>query len=81
MPTSGLLGTVVEVDDDELVLDIGNGVHLRYVAAPSRPAVKEPDRANPSRHRTSPTGTTTAGHLVSGRLRPTDPWTASRPTS
>jgi len=32
MTTSGLLGRVVEVAGEEVVLDVGNGVQLRFVA-------------------------------------------------
>ena len=31
MLTSGLLGTLIEVTSDEILLDVGGGVHLRYV--------------------------------------------------
>ncbi|SDT05544.1 preprotein translocase subunit YajC [Jiangella sp. DSM 45060] len=31
MTTAGLLATVVEVDDDEVVLEVAPGVHSRYV--------------------------------------------------
>jgi preprotein translocase subunit YajC len=32
MLTSGLLATLVEIDGDEVVLDVGDGVRLRYVS-------------------------------------------------
>lgn len=32
MLTSGLLATLVEIDGEEVVLDVGDGVRLRYVA-------------------------------------------------
>jgi preprotein translocase subunit YajC len=32
MLTSGLLATLLEVDGDEVVLDVGDGVRLRYVS-------------------------------------------------
>ncbi|TDD68348.1 preprotein translocase subunit YajC [Jiangella aurantiaca] len=31
MTTAGMLATVVEVDDDEVVLEVAPGVHSRYV--------------------------------------------------
>lgn len=31
MLTSGLLATLVEIDGDEVLLDVGDGVRLRYV--------------------------------------------------
>ncbi|PZF84568.1 preprotein translocase subunit YajC [Jiangella anatolica] len=31
MTTAGLLATVVEIDDDEVVLEVAPGVHSRYV--------------------------------------------------
>ena len=33
MTTSGLFGTVVEIDGDKLVLEIAEGVRVRFVAA------------------------------------------------
>jgi preprotein translocase subunit YajC len=46
MLTSGLLGTVVEVANDELVLDVGNGVHLRYVSRAVATILEEPAPGN-----------------------------------
>ena len=46
MLTSGLLGTLVEVADDELVLDVGNGVHLRYVTRAVATVLDEPEPGN-----------------------------------
>jgi preprotein translocase subunit YajC len=48
MLTSGLLATVVEVADGEVVLDVGGGVHLRYVVGAVRSVLDEPAPRNPS---------------------------------
>lgn len=47
MLTSGLLATVVEVADGEVVLDVGGGVHLRYVIGAVRTVLDEPEPATP----------------------------------
>jgi preprotein translocase subunit YajC len=44
--TSGLLARVVAVEDDEIVLDAGEGVMLRYVAAAVRAVLPEPSDGN-----------------------------------
>jgi preprotein translocase subunit YajC len=46
MLTSGLLGTVVEVENGELVLDVGGGVHLRYVSRAVATIVDDPASGN-----------------------------------
>jgi preprotein translocase subunit YajC len=46
MLTSGLLGTLVEVTDDEIVLDVGGGVHLRYVSRAVATILDEPAAGN-----------------------------------
>jgi len=51
MLTSGLLGTLVEVANDEIVLDVGNDVHLRYV---SRAVATVLDDAAPGNSEPSP---------------------------
>ncbi|WP_205629040.1 preprotein translocase subunit YajC [Jiangella muralis] len=50
MTTAGLLATVVEVDDDEVVLEVAPGVHSRYVrraianvVLPKEPVAPAPD--------------------------------------
>lgn len=50
MTTAGLLATVVEVDDDEVVLEVAPGVHSRYVrraianvVQPQEPVAPAPD--------------------------------------
>jgi len=46
MLTSGLLGTVAEVDGDELVLDVGHGVQLRYVSRAVATVLEDPPTGN-----------------------------------
>lgn len=50
MTTAGLFGTVVGVEDDEVLLEIAPGVVVRYVAAAIAKVIEEgaPEAAGPS---------------------------------
>ena len=47
MTTSGLLGRVTALDDDEVELEIADGVRVRFVAAAVGRVVAEPDESEP----------------------------------
>lgn len=48
MTTAGLLATVVELDDDEVVLEIAPGVHSRYVRRAIANVVQPQEPAAPA---------------------------------
>jgi preprotein translocase subunit YajC len=71
MLTSGLLARVVEIDDNEVLLDAGDGVHLRYVVRAIGTVLEEPepsdDTASPDEEDGSEPGNSPPGPDVSDR--------------